>query len=308
MPPRYTVTAMARTGQGRRAAFTLIELLVVISIIAVLLAVLLPALGKARASGRAIKCTANVRQQGTAVLGYSMDFKEALPPKFLELTEPDSAGGWVTNPWLINFLLARYMGDTIDMVDGRWTTPKGIWRCPEIPESRDYDVTTHRGVLHHAPNGYLFNTVVENRRDGYLLVNAEIPDGWEARYPRRNAWRRLDFVTRPASTMMMADTITAFIPSHGHIDGLEYYESGCQFTNLRDACGENKRGSHDTLAIRPAVFADGHAIGLSSSPGYWYDVQQTYWPSWAPTYSMTFWSRDVEHLLWFVDPAANTGE
>lgn len=91
--------------------------------------------------------------------------------------------------------LARYRGETVDPVDGVWTVPSGIWRCPEVPPSRDIELTTHRGILHHAPNGYLFNTVVENRRDGVLLVTAEVPDGWERRYPRRHAWRRL--VTAP---------------------------------------------------------------------------------------------------------------
>jgi prepilin-type N-terminal cleavage/methylation domain-containing protein/prepilin-type processing-associated H-X9-DG protein len=53
-----------------KKGFTLVELLVVISIIAMLLAVLMPALGKARESGRAVVCRSNLRQLGVYGLMY----------------------------------------------------------------------------------------------------------------------------------------------------------------------------------------------------------------------------------------------
>jgi len=80
-------------------AFTLIELLVVIAIIGILAALLLPALARAKESGRRAVCRSNLHQIGTALQIYANDNNNLLPdlryPPFTQIP-PKAYGLW---PW-----------------------------------------------------------------------------------------------------------------------------------------------------------------------------------------------------------------
>jgi len=62
-----------------RKAFTLIELLVVIAIIAILAAMLLPALSRAKESGKRAVCKSNIRQMTMGIIMYASDNREVFP-------------------------------------------------------------------------------------------------------------------------------------------------------------------------------------------------------------------------------------
>ncbi len=73
------ITVKSSTNKFRRA-FTLIELLVVVAIISLLLAILLPALGRARAEARTLKCLSNLRTLGQGVIAYTVSDNEGTLP------------------------------------------------------------------------------------------------------------------------------------------------------------------------------------------------------------------------------------
>lgn len=129
----------------RAAAFTLIELLVVIAIIAILAALLLPALGRAKETGRRAACKSNLHQQGIAFQVYSQDNDNKLPdlryppfaPPAIPPTPPTAAGLWA---WDMSTNLIDQM-----IACG---ASRDVFYCPSNPDFNS-DYSWNFGVINY---------------------------------------------------------------------------------------------------------------------------------------------------------------
>jgi len=82
MGHRFVISPAGECGKSPLSAlraFTLVELLVVLAIIAILAALLLPAVSRAKESGRGAACISNLRQVGVALQLYVDENHQRLP-------------------------------------------------------------------------------------------------------------------------------------------------------------------------------------------------------------------------------------
>jgi len=110
-----------------RRAFTLIELLVVIAIIAILAAILFPVFAQARARARAISCTSNLKQIGTATSMYVQDYDETYPCGWGN-TPGGAYDGFMVWRVVLQPYIQRY-GNPTNIYDSRGNF--GVFICPD---------------------------------------------------------------------------------------------------------------------------------------------------------------------------------
>lgn len=140
-----------RTGLG----FTLIELLVVIAIIAIIASMLLPALARAKESGRTALCKSNLRQLTLGIVMYAEDNQDTLPwaggvdrnlePDWVwgghQMTNPNDQREWTKPYWALH----AESGSVFP-----YTT--GLKRVRPRPGRRDTDFYTMTHAVYRCPS------------------------------------------------------------------------------------------------------------------------------------------------------------
>ncbi len=160
----------------RGRGFTLIELLVVIAIIAILISILLPALAGARKAGWAIKCLANQKQIGLALVMYAEEMKE-YTPRESGFTQPPGVGQYQYDPpWA--YVLRPYLDDRISYTSPTIDPNSGVGdKYARMEIYKDPARQRDRHNIHYVNNGISF------RAPGLINNYAKRPTKM-SRYPR----------------------------------------------------------------------------------------------------------------------------
>jgi prepilin-type N-terminal cleavage/methylation domain-containing protein/prepilin-type processing-associated H-X9-DG protein len=136
-------------------AFTLIELLIVIAIIALLLALALPALGRARDSGRTLKCQTTLHDLSIASGLYANDYKDYVPREGTLGATADFRRHNI--PWNVGFrpYVDNRAAPSQDINDKFAAAP--YYRCPAVVQGDQ--------PVHYVSNGFAFTSpgVVDQR-------------------------------------------------------------------------------------------------------------------------------------------------
>jgi len=141
-------TAFASQTRG----FTLIELLVVIAIIAILAAMLLPALAKAKESGKEAKCISNLKEIGLCLSMYIDDNGNRVPSAMTFGVAANDRGAAANK-----FDQTVYVGGVMKLLNiGNGYTSPAQW----CPSDRIYGPTNFSAITSNSYSSYDYRFVV----------------------------------------------------------------------------------------------------------------------------------------------------
>ena len=219
------MTGLFMKRRGNRGSFTLIELLVVIAIIAILASLLLPALSKVKDKARGIQCISNLKQAGTGMLMYAMDFTDYAPVSY----NSDSGSGIKYKPGWTGVLATPIDSAGNNDIALSYVRNWKVFHCPSttnIPAPDKYNSANTYGVWGDAWN---------NPQSRYIINLSG---------SRQFIALPIRLVEKVSSTMYAIDNTNYSSFTNVNIG---YWESSAYSTALRHANSAN------------AVFFDGHA-------------------------------------------------
>ena len=133
--------------------FTLVELLIVVAIIAILASMILPALRSTLDKARAISCTNNQKQLGTATFLYVDDNKGFLPANSKYYSSSATEAHWPTFLWsyITHEPITSNFAYLKQLPDGTFEPKLNMFRCPAVLEPFKVSVE----MKHIGMNAYL---------------------------------------------------------------------------------------------------------------------------------------------------------